>query len=247
MKSIFLCFANDEKETLKSLKKERNELLKLLDRGNSKNHFTLKEIPNATIEKVSDGLIDYCESLNVFLFSGHASHDKLAFEDGIANPKGIVGLLKQCPNLDLVILNGCSTVGQVKALYSLPSKPAVIATSAPVEDYSATRFSIALFKTLVEQSTVLRNAFDTAMSAVQVSKEPLVIRSYRELISKDDNEGVWGLYINQKRKELEQWRLPKGDNTKQSTDKINNVSVKGEENITVTDSSGPVTINKISS
>lgn len=229
MKTIFLCFANDEKESLQSLKKEREALLKLLDKGHSKGHFALKEIPNATRDKVVDGLIDYSKSLNVFFFSGHAGRDKLVFEDSNAHAEGIAGLLEQCPNLDLVILNGCSTVGQVRALNELSSKPAIITTSAPVEDFSATKFSTIFFKALVEQKATLKQAFDTAVSGVKTNKRPFVVRRYRELILRDEEKGVWGVFVPEDRKKLKKWRFPQKD-IKQKVTPMPNLKVKNKKN-----------------
>lgn len=209
MKTILLCFANDEKESLQTLKFERSEILKLLDKGNNKNHFTLKDIPNATRTKIRDGLIDYRESLNVFLFSGHAGRDKLLFEDGIANAEGIAGLLGKCPNLELVILNGCSTVGQVEELINLPNHPVVIATSAPVEERSATNFSITFFKTLVEKKATLKDAFETAIDAVKILHADNNIKVYKDLVARGKGQGIWGLYEVNKKSNSEKWKMPK--------------------------------------
>ena len=241
MKSILLCFANDENQSLRSLKKERKKLSKLLDQGNCRNHFILKEIPNATKDQVIDGLIRYNRSLNVFFFSGHAGKDKLILEDGAATAGGVSGLLKLCKKLDLIILNGCSTASQVKELLRMPSKPAVIATSAPVKDISAGIFSERFFEALVEDKMTLVKAFRAAVSAIRINEKyhDNIInpyKTYRELVSCDESEGVWGLFIPSSKKELKNWKLPSKPirrikKRSRKTSKTNTLIIKGDYNI----------------
>lgn len=235
MKSILLCFANDEEENLESLKEERKVLSKLLDKGNSENHFILKEISNANKDVLIDSLIRYNKSLSVFFFSGHAGKDKLFLEDGMARAVGIAGLLRLCPNLDLIILNGCSTASQVKELLNLPGRPAVIATSAPVEDNSAGIFSKKFFESLVIDRLTLAMAFDAAVSAVQCNEKYIAevenpYKRYRELVSCDDAKGVWGLFIPNSRKQLKNWKIPNkviNYERRRSPNIVNTLIIKG--------------------
>lgn len=217
MKSILICFANDEKESLVTLKEERARLSKLFDTGASQKHFSIKEIPHATIENVYDGLTSYIDSLRLFLFSGHANRNSLVFEDGAANAAGIVDVLRKCTKLKLVVLNGCSTVGQVKELLNLPSKPAVIATSAPVEDRSATIFSITLFELMVNKEKTLQEAFDLSIGKLKL-KSSIAICNSRELVDTDDAKGVWGLFLPRDKTKRKNWRIPaKSPKTKPQT------------------------------
>ena len=53
--------------------------------------------------------------------------------------------ISRCKNLNLVILNGCSTVGIVEALIKIKI-PVIIATNSPVDDNKAMMFSTEFFK-----------------------------------------------------------------------------------------------------
>jgi len=214
MKSILICFANDKRESLTYLKEEREAISKVLDDGNSKSHYIVKQIPQATTDIVIDALGVYRESLNVFLYSGHAGCASLDLEDGKANAEGVASLLALCPKLNLVVLNGCSTIGQVSPLLQLPSRPAVIATSSPICDSTASKFSQYLFKALVKDKMSLGKAFDYAIASLKVKYDVSIIntiktREFRELMSGNANidEGVWGLFMPENRKELAEWKL----------------------------------------
>lgn len=64
------------------------------------------------------------------------------------------------------MLNGCSTQGQVADLL-IQGIPVVIATSAPVTDQTATRFSINFFQALSSTNSAIKEAFELGFGAAQ--------------------------------------------------------------------------------
>ncbi|GJM32716.1 MAG: hypothetical protein DHS20C18_17170 [Saprospiraceae bacterium] len=196
MDLIFLSFANSREDPLPTLKEEEDTLYGMLARRMAMQHFTIHRDGVATTSSIAEYLLLYKDFISVFVFSGHAGRDKLFASDGDANALGIASLLGQCPRLKLVILNGCSTQGQVAKLIALPSKPVVIATSAPVKDRSATQFSTSFFQSLSEQSSNIKEAFAAGLAAAQtVSDQPLnEKRGSLDLEDETDDQNIWGIF-----------------------------------------------------
>ena len=109
MPTLFLAFANDDKNHLNTLRDEDKGVNASLNERKSRGDFMVHSEQFATTDSIIKGLRDFKETIEVFLFSGHAGRDVLALEDGEAYADGIAALLGRCPNLKLVILNGCST------------------------------------------------------------------------------------------------------------------------------------------
>jgi len=210
MALIFLAFANDLAHPLPTLSREDEEVSRLLSMRSAKKHYALHRDPNTTLAKVAEYLIRYREEVAAFLFSGHAGRDRLILDGQAAKGEGIAELLGQCPKLKLVVLNGCSTVGQARQLLALPNKPAVIATSAPVEDFAATQFSISFFQALSEQYATLQEAFKLGLAAAKAAaQQELSVLDSRQLASRSEaGEPAWLLDTPQGEEGLLNWKLP---------------------------------------
>jgi hypothetical protein len=129
----------------------------------------------------------------------------LLLEDEAANADGIAGLLSHCPQLQLAVLNGCSTYQQVEQLLA-GGLPAVIATSAAVGDDAATRFAIVFYQSLAEKNSTLKDAFNFAIAATRMKGEvPLVIET-RAGRPTAVGEAGWGLYYRDEA--VLAWKLP---------------------------------------
>ncbi len=207
MDVIFLAFANNSKAPLDTLTREDKEVYNLLSPRALKQQFLIHRDSFATKETLVHNLEQYKNHIRLFLYSGHAEQHALLTDDGEAHARGISELLSQCPKLQLVFLNGCSTKGQVEALLE-KGVPAVIATSAPVNDEKATHFSIRFFQALVNQSTI-REAFDSAKGAILTDHPDMDIQMQSgtiNLASLGEKEGTWGLYA--KEEEPQKWALP---------------------------------------
>lgn len=208
MQTLLLTFANSSAQPLETLDDECSKILSLLRRRNTRDFYVVSDqILNRT--NLIENIEAYKEDICVFLFSGHAGRDRLILKDGIGHAVGIAEKLKSCKNLELVILNGCSTAGQVKLLLECKI-PIVIATSAKVEDETATQFSVTFFKELAQNRKSIREAFKVAIETVQVygAIDKFEITS-RGLGSEEDEKELWGIYYT-KEKEilLDTWRLP---------------------------------------
>lgn len=226
MAVLFLAFANT-RPPLENLKDEDAGIHGILARREAKNHFTILRESFAEREVIIGHLQDYRDHIVLFHFSGHAGGDGLMMEDGKGNAEGIAELLGSCPNLELVILNGCSTYDQVKKLRSLPNNPVVIATSAPIDDRAATQFSISFYQSFSEHHTHMEEAFQTAVNAARaVAKDPSAITYIRGFALPEEEEGdkaLWGIYPA----EGSEWRLPSsGAPGRQSEYKCNAYLIK---------------------
>ncbi|HEY3705035.1 MAG TPA: CHAT domain-containing protein [Terracidiphilus sp.] len=112
----------------------------------------------------------YENRIAVFHYGGHASPEKVLLEnDGGGNLVGSAALLEDFlatqPTLQLVFLNACDTEAWGKRLVQL-GIPCVIATTRPIDDAMALRFSSAFYKALTNGDASIRSAFDTAAKGV---------------------------------------------------------------------------------
>ncbi len=208
MSAIFLAFANDLNNRLPTLSQEDDQVYATLSRRAAQQHFTLHRDSSITTRKIAEFLILYRDTLAIFLYSGHAERDALLLEDESAQAEGIAQLLGQCPNLKLIILNGCSTAGQVEHLLQLPNNPIVIATSAPVNDLAATQFSIRFFQALSEQFDTIENAFQAGLGAAQLTSQSATRAGRQQLTPTASKEPVWGIYYNPEAAMNLSWTLP---------------------------------------
>lgn len=194
---IFLAYANSKQQPLPSLREEDDKLFEILSQREVREHFKLHRDAYITTRKLGRYLNQYKNEIMVFHYSGHADRDQLFLEDKPALADGIAQYLSQCPNLKLIVLNGCSTVGQVRRLLDLETKPVVIATHAPVGDQSATLFSITFYEQLCHQEKTIEQAFKTALDQVQLSEgEIQVFKGLmpRQSRKSEDKKAVWGMF-----------------------------------------------------
>lgn len=205
MQIIFLVYANNRKHPLPTLQEEEEKTYSVLARRSRKQHFNIHRDSFASVDSIIEYLELHRDEIILFSYSGHAERDKLILDDDEANAQGIAGLLGQCQKLKLILLNGCSTAGQVKRLQALPNRPVVIATSAPVGDYSAARFGISFFRELAERHGTIESAFQTGLNAAKTTSK-LDIREARGLGLREEVVNLWGIYASDETSL--QWKLP---------------------------------------
>ncbi|MBK9736207.1 MAG: CHAT domain-containing protein [Saprospiraceae bacterium] len=208
MEVLFFAFANDPKNPLTFLKEEADELFRLLSPGQLKGHYILIFEPFTTREKLVQSIIQYKSQMVLFHYSGHAGQSELATADESSNAEGIAYLLGQCPNLKLAFLNGCSTQGQVNLLWE-KGVPSILGTSAPVEDSSATQFSVRFYQALGNQEQ-LKVAFELAKGDILTKSLNIDIqlnRSVHSLVSVKE-KAEWGLFVKEGREDILQWKIP---------------------------------------
>ncbi|MEM7102249.1 MAG: hypothetical protein AAF502_03885 [Bacteroidota bacterium] len=225
---IFLAFANSETDPLPSLKTEDDGVYSTLARRAPQGHFALHRDSSVTIPKIAEYLVLFRDDLEVFMYSGHAERDGLFLEDDKANAQGIAQLLALCPKLKLVILNGCSTKGQVDELLKLETNPVVIATSAPVGDFAATQFSTTFFQSMSDQFSSIEEAFKAGIAAAQTKRDSTIdFQDHRGGFDLDEampkDQSLWGLYS--KSETNLQWKLPMVPSYSSSQDYLPNVKL----------------------
>ena len=215
MSLIFLAYANTSIAPLPSLSKEDQFVYETLINRSSKGHFKIHRDSNATLDSILNSLQVFKREVEIFSFSGHAGSTYLLTESGRGHAKGLAELLEECPNLKLILLNGCSTVGQVKKLLSLKNHPIVIATHAPVEDETAVTFAHYFFRTLSEQYSTLHEAYQTALSAVRFKHEEYErfdLMRLADLFDTDETDdshlNLWGIFTPESSQYQLNWRLP---------------------------------------
>lgn len=206
MDILLLAFANNRERPLQTLADEYSAINKILSPRVLQQHFLSWSISHATLEEIAYYLTLFRDRLRLFQFSGHAGQDVLLTEDGISRAKGIAHLLGQCPKLEVVILNGCSTYAQVEALHEV-GIPLVIATSAAVEDPIASRFSQRLYQAL-ETGQSIRDAFEMACGVTLAQREIKIFRSLDSRVIEEAGAPLWGIFPYLEQDEYGDWKLP---------------------------------------
>ena len=221
MPTLLLSFANSAHNPLPSLREEDTNVNNVLNTGILRNDFKVKNEQYATTDIIINDLRTFKDDIVLFLYSGHAGRDALLLENDLVHAEGIAAMLGRCPNLKLVILNGCSTGGQVAALFK-NNVPMVIATSASVDDRRATEFSTNFFRELAENRASVRTAFDAAVAAAKV--HGTINSEVRAIghINEAPQSATWGLFFQENRNDLLDWRLPESKQTIQTNRYLNN-------------------------
>lgn len=205
MDVLFLAFANSQKNPLPTLSLEEDGVYSMLVERQKQGQFLIHRDSYSNLAKINKYLGHFQDDLTLFLYSGHAGETTLLLGEEKANAKGIALQLKKSARkgkLKMVILNGCSTGGQVTQLLEV-GVPVVIATNASVNDRSATEFSLRFFYCLLEKRMTIKDAFEEAIGPAQTATE----RDLKaEIISRDIFEEnppkkeipLWGLFYNDK-------------------------------------------------
>ncbi|UFH53127.1 hypothetical protein [Spirosoma sp. KNUC1025] len=211
MATLLLTYANSETNRLPTLTREYQEVSDALRNRQANKDFTVIADPTLNRDKMAKDIRANESDICLFLFSGHAGRDQLFLEDGAGDVEGIAALLGRCPSLKLVILNGCSTQGQVGLLLE-KNVPIVVATSSAVDDEKATRFSIQFFTELAKGLSI-REAYERGIERAKlygkIQHVSVESRGVGLPSSKTNDEPLWGLYYNQNADGLlDTWRLP---------------------------------------
>lgn len=206
MEILLLSFANSRENPLPTLAGEYAALNKILSPRVLRQHFLSWSVSHATLDDIAFYLTLFRDRLSLFLYSGHAGRDSLLTESGSTRAGGIAHLLGQCKNLQVVVLNGCSTAGQVEALHAAGA-PLVIATSAEVGDEIAARFSARLFQAL-ETGLPIANAFEQAVGESLADRDISVGRSAGFPADQQPGQPLWGIFPNPGSPDAGGWKLP---------------------------------------
>lgn len=194
--AIFLALANGGADPLPALEEEEKSLTALFSPLADDNRILFHKVNQATVSGMTGGILELYDRLEVFHYGGHAGTSFLQLEGEDARAEGLARLLGHCPNLKLIVLNGCSTYGQVERLLALPNAPVVIATSAPVNDRAAAIFATAFYKTWMAQGMTLEKAYEAGVDAARVLKEidTATDRGIRPIWKAQRRQPVWGIF-----------------------------------------------------
>lgn len=206
MDILFFAFSNDRERPLPALQKEDETLYSLLAPRQAQQHFLIHRDSYTSIDSIAEYLTLYKDNVVLFHYSGHADRNSLMVDGDEAFAVGIAQLLGQCPRLKAVVLNGCSTVGQVSLLLE-KGVPLVVSTSAPVDDDKAAEFSMQFYRALSNQDTI-EEAFKAAQGKILTMDASVVFHRGLDLKSPKE-EAHWGLSNNESTGlEVLQWSLP---------------------------------------
>jgi hypothetical protein len=207
MPTLLLTFANSEIRPLPALKRESDGVNAAIEKRFDDGEFVVVSESLATRENLKNLIKAHKKNICLFLFSGHANSKLLSLVDGNGYLEGIAALLAECPNLLLVILNGCSTGGHVDILRK-SGIPIVIATNGNISDIAATEFSIAFFQELSQKKNIrdsFKHAIDVAKTYAEIGDCEI---STRSLGSEFKNKPMWGLFYDvEKVYFINDWRL----------------------------------------
>ena len=216
---ILAAFANDQGRFLESLQQESDAISDALHAKKDGGFIDLEVQQGASIERLFTLIGRYGDDLAMLHYGGHANGSALDLEasgggNAQAQGGGLAQLLGSLPSLKLVFLNGCATQGHVEALLA-SGVPAVIATSAPVEDDIALQFARAFYGALADPaaSRTLDFAFARAKALVATAKgSAIAVESRGMSVGSDAPPAVgaakWGLYAVKGKEAALAWTLP---------------------------------------
>lgn len=215
---VFTAFANPHGD-LKNLTLEQNgiqDALAPLDDAGRIRH----RIRTGTGLKAYFNLLKRWENqVAIFHFAGHANSEALSLQnaDTFFKPLAEELLARQKDSLQLVFLNGCSTHAHVQTLFDLGA-PAVIATSAGVNDGRAAQFAVRFYQNLAQGDSI-EAAYKSAANFVKSGSNEERFRHLGEIQSWRGavlrGYSPWRLYLHEDAdttasKTLLEFRLPPG-------------------------------------
>lgn len=212
---IFLAFANGHDDHLELLEMEAREIFQELQDLHDRQCVEVIIDETASTQELFRHFSRYGGRMAVFHYGGHADSTKLILRGGGAQSEGLAKLLagRAGKRLRLVVLNGCSTGEQVRAFLDAGAG-AVIATSVPVADDMAVRFSIGFYHLLAGGSSI-REAYEKAIALLQTqSKQAPQVQVLRYRSAGFEEEAPnrpqpWALYVAEGKEGLLGWKLPR--------------------------------------
>lgn len=196
---LFFAFANDKDAYLENLKDEEREIRNILLPLDKKGEIEFLSIGNTTADDIFRTFESYLDRIVLFHYGGHAGGTQLHLEDDIASTQGLAKLFGLAKHLQVVILNGCSTQGQVQKLFKAGVK-SVVATSAPIDDKKAVLFATDFYRALAEHNTI-EDSFDLAIAALQTHgniKNKDISKEIDLQKDKEQEKPLWGIYTRTK-------------------------------------------------
>ena len=202
---IFTAFANPRGD-LFNLNQEQNgiqDVLGALEAAGSIKHLLRTD---TDLTAYFDFLQRWQDQIVIFHYGGHADSEGLDLQHAATffQPLAEELVARNADSLQLVFLNGCSTYAHVETLFKL-GVPAVIATSAPVNDGRAREFAVRFYGNIARGDSLVE-AYRSAANFVKGNSrearfrqlgEVQVWRSIGKHPGAESEEFPWGLYLRE--------------------------------------------------
>ncbi|MEM9678974.1 MAG: NACHT domain-containing protein, partial [Bacteroidota bacterium] len=202
-KPVFLfVFANDVAQSLQ-LDKEWREAEYALQKDEDAGKIIFNLTPKATLDDIWDKFNRFHNQVAIFHYGGHSNNEVLDLEDTSLEGKSLATLVGQEQNLKLVFLNGCANAGLVELLFK-QSIPAVIATTAVINDQRAINLSKHFYIALSNGKTI-KEAFFTAASYVNNGEKEVLVDYRGGGALQEKQQFEWGLYVQDE--SILDWRI----------------------------------------
>lgn len=206
-KPVFLfAFANSADRYLAELSEEERAARERLQHAHDNGQLEFMSMGSTNLDDIFRAFNRFHNRIALFHYGGHSDHGFLELTDRQARAAGLARLMGMQENLRLVFLNGCSNQAQVSALLE-SGVPAVIATSAPVDDQKARLLARQFYEALAGGKSI-RQAFETAAAYATNDAPELEIRFRAASFegAEETSAFPWGLYAGDE--SALDWALP---------------------------------------
>jgi hypothetical protein len=209
---IFLAFANDRQDYLYKLTEEQHRIREALERVAREGLCEVVYETDTDLHRIWSTFHKYQDRIAIFHYGGHADDYALLLQkaDGeaqLAHGEGLVSFLGQQKGLQLIFINGCSTKRQAQELTE-KGVPAVIGTSEPINDTSATELSVEFYEGLAAGRSV-QQAWLGARDLVRAQRGDQSFQRSINLRAARGIEFPWELYIRPGAEAVLDWNLPR--------------------------------------
>lgn len=196
---IFLfAFANDQSNSLQ-LGEEQNTCWNALAGLQQKKIIECQLLGFATLKQLYLEFNRSRDQIHIFHYGGHSDKGILKLHGSNAHAENLSTKIGQQKSLKLVFLNGCKNHEQVEALLQ-KGVPAVIATTALVEDHRAIELAQQFYQALAAGNTI-GEAFQSA-KAYMFDAFPALESTFRGTGLRQQGSDIssfsWGIYTRSK-------------------------------------------------
>lgn len=210
-------FSNDLDNFLPSVERERKMIEEALENYSDTNRLKVVARSSVSIQEVFRLFNRYQGRIALFHFAGHAEGGGLQLnkdvsENETGRAEGLADLFRREVEdgiLQLVFLNGCSTLPQLDGLKAA-GVPSVVATRCPIQDNKALQLARQFYRTLAgadqaqafDKPATIRQAFDQAIAYIKTSVQVETKTQDRGIVldfidgEKELNAVPWTLYSN---------------------------------------------------
>lgn len=196
---VFAAFANDEGGApgyLRHLDVEQRAVRDAL----AETHDWCEHIerPDASLDDFLDVLQTCRDRIAIIHYAGHSTSHALLLQSATrrAEPaiaRGLAAFIAQQRGLQLMFLNGCSTVNHVADLLTAGVRT-VIATSQAIDDWAATQFAGRFYRGLASGASI-RVSFHEAEAAVVAAGGAAPREIVADGAAADDGRPLWQLHL----------------------------------------------------